>query len=112
VDTADLRDFIEFEEGGVVRRTVLESDHLWSQTICLDRTASDGPVADRSADAFLTIVAGEAVFLVDKSRKRLKQWGSIVVPAGAELVVTNASAEPLVVLMVAAPPPAPHAVTG
>ncbi len=112
MDAADLRDFIEFEEGAVVRRTVFETPRLWSQTVCIDRNASYGPVSDSAADALLTILAGEAVFLVDRSRKRLKQWGSVVVPARAELVITNASSEPLVVLMIVAPPPVPHAVSG
>ena len=106
MDAADLRDFIEFEEGAVIRRTVFETPRLWAQTICVDRAASYGPVSDPESDAFVTIVAGEAVFLVGKSRKRLKQWGSVAVPAKTDLVVTNASGDPLVVLMVVAPPPA------
>jgi glyoxylate utilization-related uncharacterized protein len=105
VDSADLRDLVEFEEGEVVRRTVFESTRLWAQLVCVDRNGSYGPVTDRASDAVLTIVAGEAVFLVDKRRRRMKQWGSVLVPAGSDLVVTNASTEPLVVLMVAAPPP-------
>jgi glyoxylate utilization-related uncharacterized protein len=105
VDAADVREFIEFEEGGVVRKTVFETERLFAQTVCVDRNGSYGPVSDRDADALLTILAGEAVFMVDKKRKRLKQWGAILVPAAAELVVTNASTEPLVVLMVVAPPP-------
>ena len=106
VDAADLRDFVEFEEGQVVRRTVFESERLWAQVLCVDRNRSYGPVTDPGSDAVLTIVAGEAVFMVGKRRRRLKQWGSVLVPAGSDLVVTNASPEPLVVLMVAAPPPA------
>lgn len=112
MDAADLQDFVEFEEGEVVRRTVFEAERLWAQTVCLGQNGSYGPVSDGEADAMLTIVAGEAVFLVDKKRKRLKQWGSILVPAGAELVVRNASTEPLVLLMVAAPPPPSRAVSG
>ena len=112
MDAADLRDFVEFEEGRVIRRTVFESDRLWCQLICVDRNGSYGPVSDPGSDAQLTILAGEAVFLVDKRRKRMKQWGAVVVPAGAELVVTNASPEPLVVLMVTAPPPAPRELSG
>jgi quercetin dioxygenase-like cupin family protein len=112
VDAADLREFIEFEEGDLVRKTVFETERLWVQTVCLDRNGSYGPVSDRTSDALVTILAGEAVFQVDKKRKRLKQWGAIVVPAGAELVVTNASTEPLVVLMVVAPPPPPRPVSG
>lgn len=105
MDAADLRDYIEFEEGQVVRRTVFESERLWVQVLCLDRNGTYGPVSDPGADAVATIVAGEAVFQVDKRRRRTKQWGAVLVPHGAELVVTNASPEPLVVLMTAAPPP-------
>jgi hypothetical protein len=106
VDTADLRGFVEFEEGGVVRRTVFESERLWAQVVCLDRNRSYGPVGDPGADAMVTILAGEAVFLIDKRRRRMPQWGSVLVAAGSELVATNASPEPLVLLVVTAPPPA------
>ncbi len=112
MDAVDLREYIEFEEGEAVRTTVFETKRLWAQTVCLDRNGSYGPVSDPDTDALLTILAGEAVFLVGKKRKRLKQWGAIVVPAAAELVVTNASTEPLVVLMVVAPPPPPPAESG
>lgn len=111
MDAADLRDFVEFEEGQVLRRTVLEGERIWAQTVCLDRNETYGPVSDRESDAVLTVLAGEAVFLVNKKRKRMKQWGSVLVPGGAELVVRNASTEPLVILMVVAPPP-PSAVSG
>ena len=112
MDAADLREYVEFEEGEVLRRTVFESDRLFTQTVCVDTNSSFGPVADADSDALVTILAGEAVFLVGGKRRRMKQWGSVLVPAGAELVVTNASGEPLVLLMVAAPPPRPHAVSG
>jgi glyoxylate utilization-related uncharacterized protein len=112
VDAADLRDLVEFEEGSAVRRTVFESDRIWVQLLCLDRGGSYGPLADPGSDALLTVVAGEAVFLVDKGRRRLKQWGAVLVPRGSQLVIRNASPEPLVVLMVAAPPPAERPVTG
>ena len=112
MDAADLRDFVEFSEGDVLRKTVFESERLWSQLVTLDSNQRYGPVSDPAADAMLTILAGEAVFLVDRSRKRMKQWGSVIVPAGAELLVTNASPEPLVILLVTAPPPVPRDVSG
>ena len=112
MDAADLSEFVEFEEGEVVRKTVFESENVFVQTVCLDRNGSWGPVTDPDSDAVATIVAGEAVFLVDRKRKRMKQWGAILVPARVELVIRNASPEPLVVLMVVAPPPRPRAVTG
>ena len=52
------------------------------------------------------------MFLVDGKRKRLEQWGTVLVSAGAEVSVTNASVEPLVVFLMTAPPPAPDPVTG
>jgi mannose-6-phosphate isomerase-like protein (cupin superfamily) len=90
---------------------VFETENLWSQVLCFERNQQLGPVMDPEADAMFTIVAGEAVFLVDGDRKRLKQWGSVMVPAGSEVTVSNASVEPLVVLLVASPPPAPHSDT-
>jgi glyoxylate utilization-related uncharacterized protein len=105
VDAAQLQDLVQFEEGSVVRRTVFESERLWAQLLCLDRNGSFGPLSDADADAVLTIVAGEAVFLVDRGRRRLKQWGSVLVPHGSQVVIRNASPEPLVILMTVAPPP-------
>jgi glyoxylate utilization-related uncharacterized protein len=112
VDAAELRDLVEFEEGSVVRRTVFESEQLWVQLLCLDRNGSFGPLSDPESDAVLTIVAGEAVFLVDRGRRRLKQWGTVLVPHGSQLVIRNASPDPLVILMTVAPPPVDRPVSG
>ncbi len=112
MDSADLRDFVEFSEKGPVRKTVFESGHLFTQVVCIDVKGSYGPVSDPSADAVVTVVAGEAAFQVDRSRKRLEQWGSVLVTAGKELHVANASPEPLVLLVVTAPPPVPREVSG
>lgn len=112
MDHADLTDYVHFEPEGPSRHPVFESERLWSQTLCMGRNQSYGPVTDQDSDAMLTVLAGEAVFLLDRRRRRLKQWGTVLVPAGAEVTVTNASSEPLVILMVAAPPPVPRPVTG
>jgi quercetin dioxygenase-like cupin family protein len=112
VDSADLRDFVEFSEEGPVRKRVFESERLFTQLVCVDVKGSYGPVSDPGADAAVTVVAGEASFQVGRSRKRLGQWGSVLVPAGAELHVANASPEPLVLLVVTAPPPVPRNVSG
>lgn len=106
VESRDLKSYVHFGTQGIVRETVFETEHLWSQVLCFERNQKLGPVADPSSDAMFTIVAGEAVFLVNRRRKRLKQWGSVLVPAGSAVTVTNASTEPLVMLLVASPPPA------
>jgi len=42
----------------------------------------------------------------------LQQWEAVLVRAGSQVTVTNASVDPLVVMLVASPPPSAHAVTG
>jgi len=80
--------------------------------VCLDRNQTLGPAMDPGSDAIVTVLAGEAVFQVDAKRKRLEQWASVLVPAGSEITVTNASVEPLVLMLIAAPPPVPGAEGG
>ena len=108
----DLRESVRFDPEIVVHETLFETDRLWSEVVCLDTNQTLGPVADDSSDAIFTIVAGEAVFVVGRDRQRLKQWRAVLVPAGQEVTVTNASTEPLVLMVVAAPPPAARDVTG
>jgi quercetin dioxygenase-like cupin family protein len=73
--------------------------------VCLDRNQGLGPVSDFDSDALVLVVTGKVVVQVDRGRKRREQWETALVPAGAELSITNASGEPAVVLIVAAPPP-------
>jgi len=112
VENRNLKRFVHFSSDHVNRETVFETDRMWCEVLCLDRNQIVGPVVDEDSDAVFTIVAGEALFMVDGKRKRLEQWGAVLVPAGAEVTVTNASAEPLVLWLMAAPPPTPHAVSG
>ena len=107
VNAQDLRDYVFFQDEQVTRRTVFETERLWSEVVCLNLNQALGPITDPDSDAVFTIVSGEAVVQVDRRRRRLKQWRSVLVPAGSEITVTNASPEPLVVMVVAAPPPAP-----
>lgn len=101
----DLARLVEFSEAAPARHPVFESERLWSQLVCLERNQSIGPIADARADAMLTVIAGEAVVIAGGKRRRMKQWGAALVPAGDQLSVSNASAEPLVILLVTAPPP-------
>ena len=107
MESRTLTDFVHFSPDGVRRETVFETANLWTQVLCFERNQALGPVMDPESDVMFTVIAGEAVFLVDGDRKRLKQWGSVIVPAKAEVFVSNASTDPLVLLLVAAPPPAP-----
>lgn len=108
VDTRDLTAFVQFSSGEVRRETVFESERLWCQVLSFERGQRIGPLGDASSDAIFTILAGEAAFQVNGRRKRLAQWGTILVPSGARVTVTNASVDPLVLLLVAAPPPEPE----
>jgi hypothetical protein len=108
----NLQDFVQFSPDGVRRETVFETGNLWIQVLCFERNQHIGPVEDPDADGLFTVLAGEAVFLVDRKRRRCKQWEAVLVPAGSSVSVTNASVDPLVVLLVASPPPPVRAVTG
>jgi hypothetical protein len=111
VEGRDLRDLVRFADGGPHHATLFETDRLWSEVVCLDRNQALGPISDRDSDAIVLVVTGKVVVQVDRNRKRREQWESALVPAGAELTLTNATGDPAVVLLVAAPPPPKRAVT-
>lgn len=112
MEAKDLRDLVRFAEDGPHHGTVFESDHLWSEVVCLDRAQGLGPISDTDSDAICVLLAGRVAIQVGRSRRKLEQWGSVLVPSGAELTVHNASVEPAVILLVAAPPPTPRSVSG
>jgi mannose-6-phosphate isomerase-like protein (cupin superfamily) len=112
VEQRNLKQFVHFSSDGVRRETVFETDRVWTQVLCFERNQTIGPITDPDSDGVFVIIAGEAVFQVDGSRKRLDQWGAVLVPAGAAVTVTNASVDPLVVFLMTAPPPAVESVTG
>ena len=103
----DIRDLVWFSEDEARHETLYESEHLWSQVICLQAAQGVGPMTDQTSDAMATVLAGAVAVQVGKSRARLGQWEAVLVPHGEELTVRNASDEPSVVLLVLAPPPAP-----
>jgi quercetin dioxygenase-like cupin family protein len=105
LDTKDLRELVGFNPDEPARTDVFESERLWSELVCLERNQQLGPLSDPGSDAVFVVVAGEVVMQVDRRRKRLKQWGVALAPEGTEVSVTNASPDPAVLLVVAAPPP-------
>jgi len=111
VDARDLRDLVRFDEDGPHHEELFESDHLWSEVVCLDRNQSLGTIEDHDSDALVLVVSGRVVVQLNRGRKRLAQWEATLVPAGSELTLTNATGDPAVVLLVAAPPPPKRAVS-
>ena len=107
--TQDLRDLVRFSDDEPTHHPLWESTQLWSEILCLKETQGVGPITDATSDAIVTVLSGEVSTQAGKSRARMKQWESALVPAGTELTIRNASAEPSVVLLVLAPPPAPSA---
>lgn len=108
----DLRDLVAFSKDGPRHETLYESEHLWSEIVCLDLAQEIGPICDRDSDAICTVVAGRVAVQVGRGRSKLEQWGAVLVPAGDELTVRNASEDPAVLLLVAAPPPVPGSLRG
>lgn len=101
----DIRDLVFFSQDEPRRETLHESEHLWSEVVCLQGPQRLGPLGDPRSDALCTILAGQVAVQVGKGRKRMSQWDSVLVPAGEHLTLANASDEPSVVLIVVAPPP-------
>ncbi len=106
MEAKDLRDLVHFDPEGPATHDVFETEHMWSQLICLERTQRVGPIGDPTSDALFLVVAGEVVIQVDKARTRVQQWSAVLAPAGGEVTISNASTEPAVILVTAAPPPA------
>ncbi len=111
MEAKDLTDLVHFSDDGPHHETLYESARLWSEVVCLERNQSLGPVTDPDSDAICTVMAGEVAVQVDRGRKRLKQWGAVLVPAASQFVVKNASIDPAVLLLVAAPPPTPRPIS-
>ncbi len=110
MDTKDLRNLVSFSEDGPRHESLFESGHLWSEVVCLQGAQGLGPISDPDSDAICAVVAGRVAVQVNRDRKRLGQWGAVLVPSGSELTIRNASEEPAVILLVAAPPPTTRAV--
>jgi quercetin dioxygenase-like cupin family protein len=101
----NLRDLVRFSNKAPVHANVFETERMWSELICLERTQQIGPMEDPGSEVLCTVVAGEVVVQLDRARKRVTQWAVVVVPPETELYITNASEEPAVVMLTAAPPP-------
>ena len=102
-----MRDLVRFDDDAARTEVLFETERLWSQVICLQGAQGIGPIADTGSDAIVSVLAGEIAVQVGKGRSRMHQWHSVLVPAGTELTIRNASDEPAVVQVTAAPPPEP-----
>ena len=104
----DMRDLVWFDDETARTEVLFESDRIWSQLVCLQGAQGIGPVADAGSDAIVSVLAGEHAVQLGKSRTRMGQWHAVLVPAGTELTIRNASEDPSVVQVTTAPPPAPR----
>jgi cupin domain len=102
----DLTDLVRFSDEGPRVETLAETERIWSQVLCLQGNQGVGPMRDATADGLVVVLSGEVAAQVGRSRTRMKQWRTLVVPADEPLTIRNASPEPAVVLLVLAPPPA------
>jgi Cupin domain. len=105
----DIRDLVWFADDAARHETLFETEHLWAQVVCLQNAQGLGPMSDASSDAMATVLAGEVAVQVGKTRARMGQWETVLVPRGQEFTIRNASGEPSVVLLTLAPPPSPLA---
>jgi len=107
MDIRDVTELVRFEPGRrPFRAPLVESEHIYSEIVCLEANQETEVMGDAEADAMFTTLAGEVVIWMNRKSRRLKQWHSVVAPAGTEVTLKSASPEPSVVLVVTAPPPA------
>lgn len=112
MDARNLTDLIRFSDDEPRSETLLETERLWSQVVCLQGSQGIGPLSDAASDGLVVVLAGEVAVQIGKRRSRQQQWAAVIVPAGEELTVRNASSEPGVILVVTAPPPGASLATG
>jgi quercetin dioxygenase-like cupin family protein len=105
VKTRDIRDLVWFADDEARHETLFETEQLWTQVVCLQEAQGIGPMRDDASDAVLTVLAGEVATQAGKGRARMRQWEAVLIEAGTELTIRNASDEPSVVLLTLAPPP-------
>jgi quercetin dioxygenase-like cupin family protein len=105
--TRNLTDLIHFTDDAPRTEVLVETGKLWSQVVCLQGAQGIGPMRDDDADGLVVVLAGEIAAQVGKGRARMRQWETVTVPAGEDLTMRNASADPGVVLLILSPPPAP-----
>jgi hypothetical protein len=105
VQTRDLTELVRFSEDEARRAVLYDSDRMFAQVICLQGNQLLGPLSDPESEGIVTVLAGEISVQVGRSRARMKQWETALVPPAEDLIVRNASPEPAVVLLVLAPPP-------
>ena len=106
MNTRKVTDLVHFEDDAARTEVLFETPQLFSQVVCVQGSQGIGPMSDANSDGIVVVLAGEIATQVGKARARMRQWESALVPAGEELTFRNASAEPSVVLLVLAPPPA------
>jgi glyoxylate utilization-related uncharacterized protein len=104
--TRNLTDLIHFTDDAPRTEVLVETGKLWSQVVCLQGAQGIGPMRDDDADGLVVVLAGEIAAQVGKGRARMRQWETVTVPAGEDLTMRNASADPGVVLLILSPPPA------
>ena len=105
MNTRKVTDLVHFEDDAARTEVLYETRQLFSQVVCVQGSQGIGPMSDASSDGIVVVLAGEIATQVGKTRARMRQWESALVPAGEELTLRNASEEPSVVLLVLAPPP-------
>lgn len=104
--TRRVTDLVQFNDEAARTEVLFETERVFSQVVCLQGSQGLGPVSDDQAEGLVVVLAGEVAAQIGKGRARMQQWESALVPPGDELMLRNASAEPSVVLLVLAPPPA------
>ena len=79
-----VTDLIYFDEDAARTEVLHETEHLFSQVICLQEAQGIGPMRDAASEGLVVVLSGEVAAQVGRDRARMRQWASVTVPAGDE----------------------------
>jgi mannose-6-phosphate isomerase-like protein (cupin superfamily) len=87
------------------RKVLFTGDHCQLVLMSIKGGEEIGVEVHKSIDQFFRVEKGEAIFVLDGKKKRIKAGGAIVIPSGTEHNVINASdTEPLKLYTIYSPP--------
>ena len=87
------------------RKVLFTGDHSQLVVMSLKGSEELGSEVHKSVDQFFRIEEGEAIFVLDGKKKRVKAGGGVVIPSGTEHNVINASDTELLQLYTIYSPP-------
>jgi quercetin dioxygenase-like cupin family protein len=100
-----VRDFVKFSPEKMSKVAVASTARVQVDLYCLAPGQSQKAHTHADLDKIYYVLEGEGRFLLGRATETLRAGEAVVVPSGVEHGLENAGSDPLLVLVVVAPPP-------